>query len=290
MHVFSERHKKLLEPLNLAGVGLEIGPSYNPTLPKSAGFRVETLDHLDQAALLEQYSRLPDASAATKFIEPVDYVTSGRSMLEVIREHHKYDFIIASHVIEHTPDLLGFLQDSEALLKPDGVLALAIPDKRYCFDIFQPLSSTGQVLDAHDARRARPSPGAVFDFYASSARRDSQPSWSPLLEVEPRLEGEFSAAAENYNRALTSDAYNDVHVWRFVPSSFRLILRDLNALGALGLLEQKIVVDPAQAEFFVYLSMNAAGCALDRLDLHERILREQAEPICRAAAGSRQAD
>ena len=31
------------------------------------------------------------------------------------------------HVIEHMPDLFGFMRDCEALLKPNGVLTLAIP-------------------------------------------------------------------------------------------------------------------------------------------------------------------
>ena len=37
------------------GVGLEIGPSYNPVVSKASGARVETLDHCDQKALLEKY-------------------------------------------------------------------------------------------------------------------------------------------------------------------------------------------------------------------------------------------
>jgi hypothetical protein len=32
---------------DLTGLGLEIGPSYNPLLPKSEGYRVRTADHLD---------------------------------------------------------------------------------------------------------------------------------------------------------------------------------------------------------------------------------------------------
>ena len=40
---------------NRAGFGLEIGPSFNPVVPKASGARVETLDHTDQSGLIEKY-------------------------------------------------------------------------------------------------------------------------------------------------------------------------------------------------------------------------------------------
>ena len=58
-----------------------------------------------------------------------------------------YDWIIASHVIEHVPNFISYLQQCEAMLKPDGILSFIIPDKRYCFDYFSSSSSTGDVLE-----------------------------------------------------------------------------------------------------------------------------------------------
>lgn len=286
MHEFSERHRRLLEPVDISGFGLEIGPSYNPILPKSAGFGVETLDYSDGSELREKYSVLPDTRALVQFIEPVDYVTAGKSMLETIGESGRYDFIIASHVVEHSPDLLGFLKDCQALLKPNGVLVLAVPDKRYCFDVFQPPSTTGQVLDAHRRKPTQASPGAVFDQFANAATREGRAAWPPSLETPLEMETDFATAIDVYRRAESSQEYIDVHIWRFVPSSFRLIVHDLNALGALGLYERKMIVDPFQAEFFVYLSRTAPPLPTSRLELHHAILRELAEPVCRTEVPS----
>jgi 2-polyprenyl-3-methyl-5-hydroxy-6-metoxy-1,4-benzoquinol methylase len=47
----------------------------------------------------------------------------------VIGERHRYDWIVASHVID-VPNLVAFLIDCEALLKPGASLVLAVPDKR----------------------------------------------------------------------------------------------------------------------------------------------------------------
>lgn len=48
------------------GLGLEIGPSHNPLLPKAEGYIVLIADHLDQAGLTEKYGY-----KGTARIEPV---------------------------------------------------------------------------------------------------------------------------------------------------------------------------------------------------------------------------
>ena len=64
MNDVTERRRTYALPgLNLEGLGLEIGPSYAPLVPKRDGHRVETLDHLDKAALVEKYKGLVDTSS-----------------------------------------------------------------------------------------------------------------------------------------------------------------------------------------------------------------------------------
>ncbi len=116
--------------VDLDGRGLEIGPSYNPLVSKASGARVETVDHADRTTLVEKYRSwgLPEAKLAA--IEDVDHIWSEGSLAEVVTERCAFDYIVASHVIEHTVDLIGFLQDCSSLLTMSGVLALVVPDKR----------------------------------------------------------------------------------------------------------------------------------------------------------------
>ena len=100
-----------------------------------------------------------------------------RTLQELIRKESCYDWIIASHVIEHIPDLISYFQQCEALLKPDGILSLIIPDKRYCFDYFSPISTTGNLLDAYAEKRVRPSHGQVFDHFANASKRKGNIAW-----------------------------------------------------------------------------------------------------------------
>ena len=125
----------LTSMLDLSGVGLEVGPSHNPLVSKASGARIETVDHTDQAGLVKKYANDPNVDV-TK-IEPVDYVSDGRPISEVIKKSKFYDYIIASHVIEHTTNPLGFFRDCYLLLKDSGVLVLAVTDRRYCFDCFR---------------------------------------------------------------------------------------------------------------------------------------------------------
>jgi len=143
-------------------------------MPKTAGFDVEILDYLDAEGLRRKYAA---ASVDLSAVEEVDYIADGRPMTEVIGERHRYDWIVASHVIEHVPNLVAFLIDCEALLKPGGSLVLAVPDKRCCFDILRPVSTVGQVLQAHVDDRKRPWPGVIFDDIAYARKRCGRIGW-----------------------------------------------------------------------------------------------------------------
>ncbi|MBA3780525.1 MAG: methyltransferase domain-containing protein [Nocardioides sp.] len=67
-----------------------------------------------------------------------------------------YAWGIASHVIEHIPDLVGWLAQLADVVADDGVLVLAVPDKGYGFDAHRPLTTVGQILAAHEEGHTRP--------------------------------------------------------------------------------------------------------------------------------------
>jgi SAM-dependent methyltransferase len=272
--VMDHRTTLLRSMLPMSGQGLEIGPGYNPLLPKAEGFSVETADYTDADGLRAKYLGNPHVDATR--IEVVDHVLAEeRTLAETVGRTGTYDYIVASHVIEHTPDMLGFLKSCESLLVPGGVLLLAVPDKRHCFDVLQPLTSTGAVLQAHLDRRTRPAPGAVFDDVAYNAVRGDAIGWAPGDTRPLRFFASLDMAAEIYESARRLPDYRDVHVWRFVPSSFRLIARDLHAIGEIRLRE-KWFHDSVGNEFYVTLSASAEGCPVDRLTLARRALAEQA--------------
>jgi predicted SAM-dependent methyltransferase len=271
----SLREDKVFHMLDRKGLGLEIGPSHNPLAPKRNGFNVHILDHATAAELREKYQ---GHGLNLDNIEEVDFVWQGEPFQELIGKSSCYDWVIASHVIEHVPDLVSYLQQCEALLKPDGILSLVIPDKRFCFDYFSSTTSTGNVLDAHAEKRVKPSHGQIFDYFSNACTRNGSITW-----VSDELGGAdhilYSAIDANalWRKSFTTTEYIDVHCWRFTPSSFRLLMQDLQYLGLINL-EIKVEFDTTGCEFYVSLGkvVGTDSIALNRLATLEKVKLENA--------------
>lgn len=266
------RKQLITAMIDPAGRGLEIGPSHNPAAPKSGGYNVETVDHLDQAGLLEKYK--DDAGINLASIEPVDHVWTAGSLRELIGAGGCYDWIIASHVIEHMPDLIFFLKECQALLKPGGTLSLVVPDKRFCFDHLRRRSSTGDVIQAHLEARTRHTPGQVFDHFSSACKLDETGSWHRHSTGRIDAVHTFEFARTMHEMSIGSDEYLDVHGWVFTPSSFRLMLGDLNALGYVSLKEIAFT-DTRDCEFFIAYSNEPEVERHDRVALAKQALHEE---------------
>lgn len=259
----ASREEKVFHLLEKTGLGLEIGPSHNPFAPKRKGFNVHILDHASAAELRNKYQ---GHGVNLDNIEEVDFVWRGEPLQKLIGETSCYDWIIASHVIEHVPDLISFLQQCETLLKPAGILSLVVPDKRYCFDYFSSSNSTGNVLDAYAEKRVRPSHGQVFDHIANASKRDGNIAWgADGLGGADELVHTFYEAQEHWARSVSTSDYIDVHCWRFTPASFRLLVSDLQGLGLIGL-QIKAEFDTTGCEFYVSLGKKInSPMKLDRL-------------------------
>lgn len=265
------RISKVLSTIDADGLGLEIGPSHNPVAPKRLGFNVHILDHLDTDSLRKKYT---DHGVNIDNIENVDFVWKGDSLVDLVGTPDTYDWIIASHVVEHLPDLISFFQQCEALLKQDGRLALIVPDKRYCFDHFNSISRTGSFLDAFHNKNVRPTPGQVFDYLSNAAKLDESIAWSRSTEGELGLLHSFKQAQDVWEAVRAGTDYFDAHCWRFTPDSFRLLISDLNALG---LIKMSIIseYDTEGCEFFATLSKSDGRSATTpRLDVLSKLLMQ----------------
>ena len=278
LNSFNTKKYKVFHALNKQGVGLEIGPSHNPVAPKKEGYKVHIVDHANAQTLRKKYESHGFLGVNIENIEDVDFVWEGQPLPELIGQTQYYDWIIASHVIEHVPDLISFLQQCSALLKPQGVISLVIPDKRYCFDYFNPLTTTGELLDAFHQKRKRPSLGKIFDHVANACARDGAIAWSKESQGALTLMHSFEQAKDAWRSAQNTPDYVDVHCWRFTPSSFAMNIQDLQQLQLLDL-RYKLSFDTSGCEFYVSLEKEppeGRTAAKTRLELHQAICKEVA--------------
>lgn len=232
--------------------GLEIGPSINPIAPKRAGFLVETVDYLSATEIARRH-KSNNPNAETELIEEVDYLWRGERLPNLIAKKNYYQWIIASHVIEHIPDVISFLQDAYTLLTDNGVLALAIPDKRYHFDAFNPIDSTGRFIDAHYSRAKKASPGKIFDALTNCIQKNGKKGWDKNESGDITFTENFQEAIIEWKEAVAQKKYYDCHQWRFTPESFYLLIKDLHEVGILKNFEITEISDAIGHEFFVFL-------------------------------------
>ena len=73
--------------------------------------------------------------------------------------------------------LVTFLRDVESLLRPGGILSLAVPDRRYCLDRFRERTSLGRVIDVFRSSQAVHSEGSVLEFYLDVVTKGDSISW-----------------------------------------------------------------------------------------------------------------
>lgn len=251
-----DRFSKILELVSKEQRGLEIGPSYSPAAPKRDGWNVKIADHATAEELRAKYSAWNVDPGA---IEDVDYVIGEVGLLDSIRERESFDFVIASHVIEHLPNPVRFLIECETLLKPGGVVSLVVPDKRACFDAFKPLTSTGDFLQAYWEDRKRHSAGAIFDGLSLHTLVNDQIIFPTGVGAgEVKLAHTPKEAFERASQYLQSAAYMDIHAWVFTPGSFMAIVQDLREIGLIGL-ELANAYPTEGFEFFLALRKAGSG-------------------------------
>lgn len=246
------RVQTLLQGLDIARTrGLEIGPLQNPILRRPEA-DILYVDHVDTGALREKYRHDPQVDL--KRIVEVDIVWNG-GPLSAVCGTRRFDYVIASHVIEHVPDVIGWLAQLKSVLHPGGTVRLIVPDRRYCFDYRRETSSVADMILAARAAAVIPGSRQILDFMLSIAPLDLDRAWSrqPLPDPAPQR-AEYDQAVAVMEHALAHGAYHDVHCWVFTPLAFARLMRQLAAYGLLGFACTRCTPTAAGSlDFFVHL-------------------------------------
>lgn len=226
----------LLSGLDLERMlGVEIGPLDRPILRRDLGWRALFADHADTAALRAKYA--DDAGVRTEALAAIDLVWDAeRGLDRLLEAHGPADYVVASHVVEHVPDLLGWLSALRRVLRPGGEIRLVVPDKRFCFDCHRAESTLADVLAAAVARPTAPPLPRIADQFLHVVEADAAAIWAGRPPPPPVVDAGRWRWAEGVCRAvLASGRYQDVHCWVFTPARFCRLMGELCAFGALDL-------------------------------------------------------
>jgi hypothetical protein len=96
----------------------------------------------------------------------------------VTKNESPFDFVYASHVFEHLPNPVGWLEQVADVLEVGGKVSLVIPDKRFCFDVNRQATEIADLVDAYLSGRAHPSLRSICDFHSRIVAVDTLGLWS----------------------------------------------------------------------------------------------------------------
>jgi len=230
------RREKLLDGLDISRqMGAEIGPLGRPLVSKSDG-TIIYVDYADTATLRRKHAQ--DSFVDASQIQ-VDAVWGAQTLEQAISSFTQstqskhlaaLDYVIASHVIEHVPDVISWLQEIRSVLKPGGELRLAVPDRRFTFDYLRRNSDLPSVLNAYVNKARRPCTQCILDFCINEVAVDVTDAWAGKLDESilktkhaHTLEGALAVAKD----ALDNGTYHDVHCWTFTPASLANLFAQL---------------------------------------------------------------
>ena len=180
----------------------------------------------------EKYSADPNVNQDD--IVDVDFVWHDEPAPVLLKSVVPVDYVVASHVIEHVPDLIGWLHEMRALLRDGGSLILVVPDKRFTFDVNRRTSALEEIRAAYAERRRRPGLRCIADHFANVCRRSRGHCGDDYSAVDtlPFHHGPEYVTLGNTHHA--EGRYVDVHCWVFTPWSFLQTLGHIVAETGLG--------------------------------------------------------
>jgi SAM-dependent methyltransferase len=131
--------RETLATLFLRGEGIEVGALDHPLyLPER--IRVKYVDLMPLETLKKTFPHL-------NIIKGPDIVDDGEKLTKV--PDLSQDFVIANHFVEHSQDPIGTIKNFLRVLRPGGILYMALPDKRFTFDIGRPSTPFEHILKDH---------------------------------------------------------------------------------------------------------------------------------------------
>ncbi len=129
------------------GQGIEIGAAQFPViLPE--GVKIRYVDLFTEAEIRKAWPIYENLD-----IVHIDVVDNGEQLTKF--KARSLDFIIANHFLEHCLDPIGTLTNMYKKLRPNGILFLAIPDKRYTFDKDRVITPYSHLLAEHKDKTKR---------------------------------------------------------------------------------------------------------------------------------------
>ena len=246
--------EQALSRLRPEGSGLELSPYFEPFLAKSE-YNILYTDYIGTDEIRAKAAQNPGLEG--REVPAVDFVwTPGRPLIECAPPNVQFDYAIASHVMEHVPNPVGWINDVLTVMKTGGRLALFLPDRRRTSDYFRQETQYHQLVQWWIEQPVVPTPGQVLDFMslAFEHRHGLDIPWAELdggKTLPPFYNTNFAldAAILVHNEMH----YVDVHCSVWNAETFKGVFDKVVEAGLLNVTVE-VTGDLGSSEFLVILT------------------------------------
>lgn len=219
------RLRNLFTGIDVANMeGLELGPLDRPLLSKKRS-KVYYVDNASTEDLIAKTRDDDKARCDWRLIVPTDIVWN-KPLDQCVPKGRKFDYCISSHVIEHIPDMIGWIQQIGSVLREGAVANFAMPHRNFTFDYRRRTTSPSQFIGWHMRKLMRPAPEQVFDHVAYAS-----------FDVGSERPLQIDAALDAARRSVDTDEYLEVHCNVFTEKSF---LQAFSVITRAGLLKFRL--------------------------------------------------
>ena len=223
--------KAVLSLLRPTGCGLEVAPYFDPFLHKRHHADLYYTDYCSNEELLQKARQNPGYTEGA--LPPIDFVwRPGQALQACAPPGLRFEYAVASHVLEHVPNPIGWMNDVLAVMADGGRLALFLPDRRSNGDRDRHLTSFGELLALWATQPRVPTAMQVADFLANSI---SSLGPAELLAGQPGTSHYTDDDVLSLTRLVAETGqYLDVHCTVWEPASFVVAIERASRMGLMN--------------------------------------------------------
>jgi predicted SAM-dependent methyltransferase len=193
--------------------GLEIGgPSHifesDGLLPVYKGARAITFIDYSNITLWKETRDIILEKVQNKL--DCRFLISDATEIEGIPDN-SFDFVLASHVLEHLANPLKAINRWRRLLKNGGFMVIVVPDKRFTFDHKRNVTTINHILE---------------DYENNVNENDTTHLYEVINLHDEKMDNTGEDRAHFVNRILNNNENRTVHHHVFIPENVRQLMEE----------------------------------------------------------------
>lgn len=142
---------------------------------------------------------------------PLDFRASLEDMQTIVKTDYDFDFMMCSHVIEHTPKVMLALKNVYEHLAEGGMFVMAVPHRNYTFDSLREVTPLAHHIEDFRNYERKNDLIHIVDFLENAHIKYSSGATDITKHCREFLGG--SNALDLHYHTFTEDSFEEIISW-----------------------------------------------------------------------------